>query len=175
MRPGPLPEAAFAEKRQQVHALIQEAIETNLAAKGLKRVAEGGDVTIADLVIVGNNANTSAINDYFGYSPDAMALVDKAHEAYTEGDQRDYFEAGTLLDGAFRAGRQSSVRYWDTPPCILKRMGGTERDCPGTSPDTRRTLPVAPLIGDKRCYGECPASVRRGPREVLVRAGAIGG
>ena len=97
LRPGPLPEAAFAEKRQQVHALIQEAIETNLAAKGLKRVTAGGDVTVAYLIIVGNNVSTSAINDYFGYSPDAMALVDKAHEAYTEGDQRNYFEAGTLL------------------------------------------------------------------------------
>ena len=30
----------------------------------------------------------------------------------------------------------------------------------GTSPDTRRTLTVSPLIADKRCYGECPASVR---------------
>jgi hypothetical protein len=29
------------------------------------------------------------------------------------------------------------------------------------SPDTRRTLAVAPLIGDKRCYGECPARLRR--------------
>jgi hypothetical protein len=26
-----------------------------------------------------------------------MSLIDKAHEAYTEGDQRNYFEAGTLL------------------------------------------------------------------------------
>jgi hypothetical protein len=97
LRPGPLPEAAFAEKRQQVHALVQEAIVTNLTAKGLKKVADGGDVTIAYLIIVGNNGTTSAINDYFGYSPDAMALVDKAHEAYTEGNQRNYFEAGTLL------------------------------------------------------------------------------
>ena len=36
---------------------------------------------------------------------------------------------------------------------------------PRTSPDTRRTLAVAPLIADKRCYGECPASVRRGSGE----------
>jgi hypothetical protein len=97
LRPGPLPEAAFAENRQQIHALVQEAIDTNLAAKGLKRMAEGGDVTIAYLIIVGNNGSTSAINDYFGYTPDAMSLIDKAHEAYTEGDQRNYFEAGTLL------------------------------------------------------------------------------
>jgi hypothetical protein len=97
MRPGPLPEAAFAEKRQQVHALVQEAIANNLAAKGVRLAAEGGDVTIAYLIVVGNNAMTSSINDYFGYGPDATALVDKAHKAYTEGDQRSYFEAGTLL------------------------------------------------------------------------------
>jgi hypothetical protein len=97
LHPGPLPEAAFTENRQQVHALIQEAIETDLTAKGLTRRAEGGDVTIAYLIIVGNNATTSAINDYFGYSPDALALVDKAHKAYTDSDQRSYFEAGTLL------------------------------------------------------------------------------
>ena len=34
---------------------------------------------------------------------------------------------------------------------------------PPASPDTRRTLPVAPLIADQRCYGECPASIRRVP------------
>jgi hypothetical protein len=35
--------------------------------------------------------------------------------------------------------------------------------CPaGASREPRRTLPVAPLIADKRCYGECPASVRGG-------------
>ena len=45
----------------------------------------------------------------------------------------------------------------------------------GASPDTRRTLPVAPLIGDKRCYGECPASVRRGPRDTPVQVQKKGG
>ena len=97
LHPGPLPEAAFTEKRQHVHALIQEAIANNLTAKGLTRVAQGGDITVAYLLVVGNNVSTSAINDYFGYSPDAMALIDKAHAAYTDGKQRTYFEAGTLL------------------------------------------------------------------------------
>jgi hypothetical protein len=41
----------------------------------------------------------------------------------------------------------------------------------GHSPDTRRTLAVAPLIAYQRCYGECPASVRRSPREGRVRDG----
>ena len=97
LHPGPLPEAAFTQNRQQIHALVQEAIDTTLTAKGLQRVPSGGDVTIAYLIVVGNNVSTSAINDYFGYSPDAMALVNKAQEAYTENDRRNYFEAGTLL------------------------------------------------------------------------------
>jgi hypothetical protein len=43
------------------------------------------------------------------------------------------------------------------PPFPPARHPDLARD----APDTRRTLAVAPLIGDKRCYGECPASVRR--------------
>jgi hypothetical protein len=97
LHPGPLPEAAFSENRQQIHALIQEAISNNLAAKGLQRTASGGDVTVAYLIVAGNNVSTSSINDYFGYSADATALVDKAHKAYTDGQQREYFQAGTLL------------------------------------------------------------------------------
>ena len=36
-------------------------------------------------------------------------------------------------------------------------------------PDTRRILAVAPLIGDKRCYGEYPA---RGYGDIRLRAAA---
>ena len=32
----------------------------------------------------------------------------------------------------------------------------------GVSPDTRRSLAVAPLIPDQRCYGETPASLAGG-------------
>ena len=54
--------------------------------------------------------------------------------------------------------------YLKAPVARTKpNMGGT---LTGASPDTRRTLPVAPLIADKRCYGECPASVRRGYGDV---------
>ena len=54
-------------------------------------------MTVAYLIVVGNNVTTSTINDYFGYGPDAAALEDKAQKAYTEGKQRGFFEAGTLL------------------------------------------------------------------------------
>ncbi len=95
--PGPRQAPDFADKRQPVHAMIQEAITKNLAARGVAKAAAGGDVTVGYLVIVGNNASTAAISDYFGYGEDASALQDKAQAAYTSSKNPNYFEAGTLV------------------------------------------------------------------------------
>ena len=89
--------ASFADNREQVHVMIQQALAENLAAKGLTQVTSGGEVTVAYLVIIGNNASTEAINQYFGYGRDASALHDKAHKAYTSSKNPNYFEAGTLV------------------------------------------------------------------------------
>ena len=95
---GPKEPPAFADKRAQVHTMIQEAITKNLAAKGVSSVQSGGDITVAYLVIAGNNATTTSLNDYFGYGPDAIELVDKVHkEQAIKGENRNYFEAGTLV------------------------------------------------------------------------------
>ena len=93
--PGMSP--GYADSREQVHALIQDAISRNLASKGLGRVPSGGDVIVAYLVIIGNNASTEAISTYFGYDRDAAALHDKAQDAYAGSKNPNYFEAGTLL------------------------------------------------------------------------------
>jgi hypothetical protein len=77
--------------------MIQEAITKNLAAKGVSAVRSGGDISVAYLVIAGNNAATTSLNEYFGYGDDATALVDKAHEQAIKGQSRGYFEAGTLV------------------------------------------------------------------------------
>lgn len=119
LHPGPLPEAAFSNNRQQMHALVHEAIANNLTGKGLKWMQSGGDVTVAYLIVVGNNVTTSAINDYFGYSADATALIDKAHKAYTDGEQRDYFQAGTLLIDLIDSRTQKVlVRNYVTRPLL---------------------------------------------------------
>ena len=64
VNPGPLPEYAFREDRKQVNTLVQEAIANDLAAKGVSYVAQGGEVTVAYMIVVGNNVSTSAINEY---------------------------------------------------------------------------------------------------------------
>jgi hypothetical protein len=94
---GTTPAAAAADNREAIHLVIQDAITQDLAAKGVQKVATGGDVTVAYLVIVGNNATTESISTYFGAGRDASGLSDKAHAAYTENKNPNYFEAGTLV------------------------------------------------------------------------------
>ena len=93
VKPGP----GYADNRGRVHGVIQDAITKNLAARGVKRVTTGADVTVAYLVILGNNVSTRAINDYFGYRDDVWALHEKAQAAYTSTGNPNSFEAGTLL------------------------------------------------------------------------------
>lgn len=87
----------FADRREQVHAMIQASISQNLSGRGLSQMPKDGDVIVAYLVIVGNNASTEAISTYFGYGRDAAGLQEKAHEAYTSSKSPNRFEAGTLL------------------------------------------------------------------------------
>jgi hypothetical protein len=91
------PSPGYVDNRQIIHPMVQGAIVKNLAGRGLSQVASGGDVTVSYLIITGNNASTTAINDYFGYGEDAYALHDKAFKAYTSSKNPNYFEAGTLL------------------------------------------------------------------------------
>jgi hypothetical protein len=94
---GAKPAPDYANNEQAVHAVIQEAITKALAQRGVSHVAAGGDVTVAYLIITGNNVSTTSINDYFGHSGDASALHEKAQSAYTSSKNPNYFEAGTLL------------------------------------------------------------------------------
>jgi predicted small secreted protein len=91
------PNSAIAEEREAVHQVIHEAIAQNLTGKGLAQAESGGDITVAYLVVVGNNVTTESINTYFGYGRDSSALHDKAQGAYSGSKNPNYFEAGTLL------------------------------------------------------------------------------
>ena len=88
---------ASTDRRDAIHQLIQKAIVNNLAAKGLERVDGTGDVTVAYMIIIGNNVSTEAITTYFGYGRDADALHNKAQDAYTDSKNPNHFEAGTLV------------------------------------------------------------------------------
>src|SRR5262245_54755178 len=95
--PGTRPSPEYAENRKEAHAMVQHAIIQNLASKGVNNVPTGGDVTIAYLVVVGNNVATTSLNSYFGYSSDSEAIVQKVHSEQTDSNNRNYFESGTLV------------------------------------------------------------------------------
>jgi len=95
---GPRELPSYAEERQEAHHMVQQAIIKNLAAKGLAYTPSGGDVTVAYLIVVGNNSTTTSLNDYFGYTADTEAFVNRVHSEQTGNkDARGYFEAGTLV------------------------------------------------------------------------------
>src|SRR5215472_8855557 len=50
----------YAESNKQAHAMVQQALIHNLAEKGITYTATGGDVTVAYLIIVGNNVATTS-------------------------------------------------------------------------------------------------------------------
>lgn len=83
---------------QHVHERVQTSITKNLATKGVKRLDRGGEVTVAYLIIVANNAATASATDYFGYGRDAAALADKVHNSQAmKSKNRGYVETGTLV------------------------------------------------------------------------------
>jgi hypothetical protein len=86
-----------ADPRDAVHQMIQSAIVKDLAAKGLNRVDGAGDVTVAYMVIIGNNVSTEAVTTYFGSGRDDLALHSRAEDAYSSSKNPNHFEAGTLV------------------------------------------------------------------------------
>ena len=95
--PGPKPFPSYADDRQQINTMIQDTISRALSLRGVSKVPRGGDITVAYLVITGNNGSVSSVNDYFGYRDDRTDLQDKAFKAYTNSKNPNYFEAGTLV------------------------------------------------------------------------------
>ncbi len=87
----------YAEERKQAHAMVQQALINNLAAKGVSYAPSAGEITVAYLIVVGNNSSTTSLNNYFGYTPDSEAFLNKVHSEQTGADARGYFEAGTLV------------------------------------------------------------------------------
>lgn len=134
---GSKPSPTYAESRQAVHQMIQEAITKNLSARGLTRVDRGGDVTVGYLVIVGNNATTTTINDYFGYGADVSALHAKAHEAYTDNKNPNYFEAGTLL-----------IDLTDSKSFKLLKRGYASRPILRNIPDDARAARIQEVVDE---------------------------
>src|SRR5262247_1060975 len=57
INPGPKPFPTYADDRQQINTMIQDTITRTLSLRGVNKVPQGGDITVAYLVITGNNGS----------------------------------------------------------------------------------------------------------------------
>ena len=124
---GERPSPDYADNRQAIHQMIQAAITKNLAARGITRVDSGGDLTVGYLIIIGNNASTEAINDYFGYGEGANELHEIAHDAYTGAKNPNYFEAGTLVIDIIDNKNQKLVKRDYATETIIRNLAPEAR------------------------------------------------
>lgn len=131
----PLP--AYTDNRQPVHAMVQEAITKNLAARGITKAASGGDVTVGYLIILGNNVSTTALDDYFGYGDAAADLHEKAQKAYARSDNPNYFEAGTLV-----------IDLIDSKSFKLLKRGHASRPLLKNLPDDARAARIQEVVDE---------------------------
>jgi hypothetical protein len=115
------------DTRQTVHRMIQAAITKDLAARGVEKVPSGGDVTVAYLVILGNNVVTTSVDDYFGYGRDAAGLLDKAHSASISKKNPNAFEAGTLVIDIISAKDFKLLKRGYATQPILRNLPDDER------------------------------------------------
>lgn len=125
------------DNRAAIHSMVQSAITKNLNARGVSAVPAGGDVTVGYMIITGNNATTTSINDYFDYSGDVSALESKAHEAYTSTKNPNYFEAGTLL-----------IDIVDSKTYKLLKRGYATRELLKSAPETTRVERLQEVVDE---------------------------
>jgi len=122
------PAAWFADGRPDVHPRVQEAITKALAAKGLTKVASGGDVMVGYLIIVSDSVSTTAVDDYFGYDMAVSDLRDKSHKAYVTGNKNPTpYPAGTLLIDLVDAKSFKLLRRDHVSRPIMRQLPNDER------------------------------------------------
>jgi hypothetical protein len=129
--------ADYNPEDKALHAMIQEAITREFKDKGVVLVQAGADIQVAYLLIVGNNATTKTIDDYFGYSDSGPELHEKAHKAYTAKAGPNYFEAGTLVIDVIDAKTSK----------LLKRNHGTRPIVQNVSAEARATR-IREVVGE---------------------------
>jgi hypothetical protein len=138
---------SYAEARKEVHEAVQQALIKNLGNKGVRYIPSGGDVTVAYLIVVGNNAVTTSLNSYFGYTPDSEAFVEKMHSQQTSGDRsRSYFEAGTLVIDVVEPGTSKLLQRRTIQAQVLRDLPQERRAArlQGLVDQALSDLPISP-------------------------------
>jgi len=88
----------LTSKEKQIHSEIQSSIKTQFASHGKSYGQANSDLIVGYLIIMQNNAMTTAYSEYFGYGRDANEIADIAHlKGVIKGVRPDFFERAALM------------------------------------------------------------------------------
>jgi len=88
----------LTSKEKQIHNQIQASIKNQFVSHGKSYGQPNSDLIVGYLIILQNNAMTTAYSEYFGYGRDANKITDKAHlKGVIKGVRPDFFERAALL------------------------------------------------------------------------------
>ncbi len=86
------------------NAAIQDAIKTQLTAKGMQYAASDGDLTIAYMIVLCSSSSTGSMSTYFGRGQEAKQMMKRANKSaaklYEELDKNRKIDARTAHVGA---------------------------------------------------------------------------
>lgn len=87
-------------KYQPGQRRVREAISSQLRSKGLQITSENPELVVAHLVIIQEDATTTALGEYFGSGLETEAIADLAHRrGVVDKKQPEYFQrAGLVID-----------------------------------------------------------------------------
>ncbi len=122
----PANSAQFADKDDQAHAAIQNEIVSNLTRGGLKETGDDAELIVAYLILIQDNAASTAIDNY--YINSGSEILSYAHKKVAiEGNYSRDFKAGTLIIDVIDAKERKLIYRNHASKQIVENLDDAER------------------------------------------------
>ncbi|MGB0258906.1 MAG: DUF4136 domain-containing protein [Coraliomargarita sp.] len=119
--------AHFANKDDQAHAVIQKEIVSSLKQGGLKETGDDAELIVAYLVLIQDNAASTAIDNYYVNS--GSEILSYAHEQVAvKGNYSRDFKAGTLIIDVIDAKERKLIYRNYASKQIAEELEGAARE-----------------------------------------------
>lgn len=117
----------FANKDDQAHSIIQKEIVSNLTKGGLKEAGDNAELIVAYLILVQDNAASTAIDNY--YINSGSEILSYAHKKVAiEGNYSRDFKAGTLIIDVIDAQERKLIYRNYASKQITEQLEGAARE-----------------------------------------------
>ena len=117
----------FANKNDQAHATIQQEIVRTLRESGLKETGDDAELIVAYLVLIQDNAASTAIDNFYVNS--GSEILSYAHKQVAiKGNYSRNFKAGTLVIDVIDAQERKLIYRSHASTQIAQELEGAARE-----------------------------------------------